>query len=156
MRTGFIGSIGLILLGAIFLGGVFALFYQEERSSVHDGMFVLVSAPYQDIAVPLVIAGMVLLVVGFVGYTRAGMKHLKKGNRMLMGCIGTGFGLIFLAGALFCSLYFEHYRGPMIWDTVAPYQKYAAPLWIGAIILLVIGLDCLWRAGPSPRLRRDS
>lgn len=70
---------------------------------------------------------------------------MKKSDWMLIGYIGTALGVLFIIGALFCFFYFE-IRSFIITVMVYPYQKYAGPLLISGIILLVIGQGCLWRA----------
>jgi len=59
-----IGSFGTILGVLLLIGGLFAYFYEEQR-------WIFVVAPYRDVAAPLVIAGVVLLVVGYVSNVRA-------------------------------------------------------------------------------------
>ena len=59
-----IGSIGIILGVLLIVGGFIAYFYEEQR-------WIFVVAPYRDMAVPLFISGIVLLVVGYVSNTRA-------------------------------------------------------------------------------------
>jgi len=59
-----IGSLGIILGILLLLGGLFAYFYTEIR-------WFFVIAPYRDMAAPLIIVGVILLVVGFVSNARA-------------------------------------------------------------------------------------
>jgi ribosomal protein L40E len=48
----------------LFIGGLFAYFYEEQR-------WIFVVAPYRDLAAPLMIVGIVLLVLGYVCSARA-------------------------------------------------------------------------------------
>jgi len=66
-----IGSFGTILGVLLLIGGLFAYFYEEQR-------WIFVVAPYRDMAAPLVIAGIVLLVVGYVSNARAREEKLRE------------------------------------------------------------------------------
>ena len=77
---------------------------------------------------------------------------MKKSDFQLIGIIGTVLGVLFLAGGVFATVYFE-----TTWIFVEyPYAKYAPSLLIAGIILLVVGVAFLWRASqeafpkPSP------
>jgi hypothetical protein len=59
-----LGSFGLILGALLILGGLFAYFYTETR-------WIFQVAPYRDMAAPLMIAGIFLLVLGYTGNQRA-------------------------------------------------------------------------------------
>jgi len=70
---------------------------------------------------------------------------MEKSDWMLIGYVGTALGILFIVGALFCYSYFE-IRSFIITVMIYPYREYTGPLLISGMVLLVIGLGCLWRA----------
>jgi uncharacterized paraquat-inducible protein A len=59
-----LGSFGIILGVLLILGGLIAYSYTETR-------WIFEVAPYRDMAAPLMIAGIFLLVLGYTGNQRA-------------------------------------------------------------------------------------
>jgi len=70
---------------------------------------------------------------------------MKKSDFELIGHIGFVLGAILLTGGTFASSYCE-VRGWLIHYAVYPYAQYSGTLLISGIVLLVIGLEFLWRA----------
>jgi len=82
------------------------------------------------------------------------MSKMKKSDWMLIGYIGTILGVLFLFGALFCFSYSE-IRSFIITVEVYPYREYAGTLLASGIILLVIGVGCLWRAEQEMTYKKE-
>jgi len=69
-----IGSFGITLGVILLIGSFLAYVYEEQR-------WIFVVAPYRDLAAPLAIAGVVLLVVGYVSNNRAQEEKKLEAER---------------------------------------------------------------------------
>jgi magnesium-transporting ATPase (P-type) len=123
-----IGSFGYVFGVLFVLLGLYAYLYYYKT----DWMDWIGSAftPYQNYAIPLIIAGIALFITGYIAEKRA----IKK-----IGSFGYVFGGLFLLVGIYVYLYYKTTWIGQFGLAFQPYQNYVFPILIVGIGLLICG-----------------